>query len=91
MSRQVAEYSGLVAHLADGLACSGRAKIVGAEYDDLNQEGLIAVWQTLLRGLPVSKDVVENRMKDWIRYQGRTSGTDYGDVMPLETAEEFVV
>lgn len=91
LSRQIAEYGGLVAHLAEGLSRSPRARDVRAEYDDLYQEGLISVWQALLRGVPVSAEVVEGRMLNYIRLQGRTSGADYGAILPLETVEEFVV
>lgn len=39
----------------------------GAEFDDLEQEGLIAVWDALRYGFIPSKVVVSNRMKDWVR------------------------
>lgn len=43
-----------------------------AEYDDLYQEGLIAVWKCPPDADPqfVSK-AVYNRMKDWVRYVKR--------------------
>jgi hypothetical protein len=81
-----------VESLAEGLAHTYRAKAVGAEYDDLVQEGLIAVWQTILRGIRVSPGVVEGRMRNYIRRQGRQTGADSDfDILPLEGVEEFVV
>lgn len=51
---------------------------VFAEYDDLEQEGRIAVWRTLQHGFPVSKKVVEDRMKDWIALCRRQQGLALG-------------
>lgn len=39
----------------------------GAEFDDLEQEGLIAVWEALRDGHRPSNFVVQNAMKDWVR------------------------
>jgi len=50
----------------------------GAEFDDLEQEGLIAVWQLLRRGFPVSTKAVEDRLRDWIRIC-RRQGFAYGE------------
>lgn len=50
----------------------------GAEFDDLEQEGMIAVWQLLRRGFPVSVQAVENRMRDWVRVC-RRMGFAYGE------------
>lgn len=50
----------------------------GAEFDDLEQEGMIAVWQLLRRGFPVSIQAVENRMRDWVRIC-RRQGFVYGE------------
>lgn len=49
-----------------------------AEFDDLEQEGMIAVWELLRRGFPVSRVAVSNRMKDWIRIC-RRQGFAYGE------------
>jgi DNA-directed RNA polymerase specialized sigma24 family protein len=39
----------------------------GAEYDDLRQEGMIAVFMLLRRDLPPSRTAIKNRCRDWIR------------------------
>lgn len=51
----------------------------GAEYDDLEQEGLIAVWLSLNRGIPPSKDFIRFRMRNWIRKCRRRGFTGYAD------------
>lgn len=58
-----------------------------AEFDDLVQEGRIAVWQTLSRGLRPSTQVIEGRMKDWVRYLRRLVHNDavaYELLLPIE-------
>jgi DNA-directed RNA polymerase specialized sigma24 family protein len=43
-----------------------------AEYDDLYQEGMIAVWKCPPDADPrVISQAVYNRMKDWVRYVKR--------------------
>lgn len=91
MSTQVSDqavgvYDGLVTGLAERLSRSPAAKRVGAEFDDLRQEGLINVWLTLQRGITPNTEHIENRMKDWIRYEGRSGGTQYAQILPLEVA-----
>lgn len=59
----------------------------GAEFDDLAQEGDIAVWQTLRRGLRPSTQVIEGRMIDWLRYLRRLQHNDavgYDLLLPIE-------
>jgi hypothetical protein len=61
-----------------------------AEFADLVQEGRIAVWQTLLRGLHPSTQVIEGRMKDWVRYIRRLLANDaiaYELLLPIEEYE----
>lgn len=49
----------------------------GSEYDDLRQEGMIAVWESLKLGFfPTSKHV-ENRMRNWIAYCRRKGFTGH--------------
>ena len=48
----------------------------GAEFDDLFQEGCIAVWQAIADGFTPSKVVVSNRMRNWVK-QCRAKG--FGD------------
>lgn len=59
----------------------GRA---GAELDDLQQEGLIFVWQSLARGIAPSAVMIENRMKDYLRWIGRQVPVDYETMLPLD-------
>lgn len=83
MEATVRSYCGLVATLAEKIAASPRAKQVGAEYDDIYQEGLISVWQSVQRGVNPAL-VVENRMRDWLRYLGRQNPVAYEQMLPLE-------
>ncbi len=56
----------------------------GAEKGDLVQEGLIAVWLTLKAGKTPSAWMIENRMKDWVRYLGRQTPVPYEAFLPLD-------
>jgi DNA-directed RNA polymerase specialized sigma subunit len=81
-SEAVAKYHAHVTRLA--------RKYVGysqAEADDLVQEGYIAVWQTLARGLRPSTQVIEGRMLDWCNFLGRLQRNDaiaYELMLPIE-------
>ena len=97
MSSRVAEYSDLVASLARR-HCTGKrvegqrtpTTDIGGEYDDLYQEGLIFVWQSLGRGVHPSKDLISARMSDWkklLKYQqgrGGRKDASYATLLPLE-------
>lgn len=72
--KQVAAYLPLCDSLAKRFNGVG-----GAEYDDLRQEGMIAVWQTLEKGLLPSRLFVANRMRTWIRKCRRGGFTGYAD------------
>lgn len=79
----------IVEGLAHRLAASPRARRVGAEYDDLVQEGLLAVIISLRKGVD-PKLVVQNRMKNWIRFIGRQVAGDpvaYGAFLPTEAPD----
>ena len=84
MNDQLRKYAGLVDSLARKLSAGPRAAQVGAEYDDLAQEGLISIWQALERGVIPSADMVENRMRDWLRYLGRQNPIPYETLLPLD-------
>ena len=61
-----------------------------AEFDDLVQEGLIAVWQAQSRGLRPSNAVIRGRMLDWVRYLRRLQSNDaiaYELLLPIEEYE----
>lgn len=60
----------------------------GAELDDLVQEGLICVWQTLEKGVTPSREVIEGRMKNWVRFLGRQVPANYEDMLPLDLFED---
>ena len=88
MNDRVADYRDLVESLAH--------KFVGrndAEFDDLVQEGLIFVWETLTKGLRPSAELIEGRMSNWVRLLGtqiglgrRKSGEaiEYAQLLPIE-------
>lgn len=57
----------------------------GAEYEDLLQEGLIAVWQALQRAIRPSAKVVKARMVDYERWLGR-QGVPYSRMLAIEEA-----
>lgn len=89
-SAEIQPYLKAVDAIASRLAGTSRARRVGAEYDDLFQEGLVAVWQSLLRGVDPML-VITNRMKDWIRFQGRLGHhdhADYGALLPIELGDD---
>jgi hypothetical protein len=82
MNNQVAAYQGHVEYLARQYVGFARA-----EFDDLAQEGRIAVWQSLARGLRPSTAVIEGRMIDWVRYLQRLERNDaiaYERILPIE-------
>lgn len=86
-SEEVGAYSGLIEGLARRM--TGYA---GAEFDDLVQEGMIAVWQTLARGLRPSRQVVRGRMIDWTRYLRRLTNNDaiaYEQLLPLDSYDQL--
>lgn len=73
-SEQVAAWEPLVENLArrfDGTR--------GAEFDDLAQEGRIAVWECLQRGEHPSERVVVPAMLDWVRVCARQGLGGYED------------
>lgn len=62
--------------------------IANAEFEDLVQEGMISVWQALSRGLRPSSTVMDQRMKDWVRYLRRLERGDavaYEVMLPIES------
>lgn len=65
------------------------AGIDGVEYDDLVQEGLIAVWQSLENGVPPTSTFIRNRMLNWVKYVRRQLPADYQDILPLNDVPEL--
>lgn len=79
---QVAAYAGLVTVLAYKL--SGYSD---AEFDDLFQEGNIAVLLALRAEAFPSKEVIRGRMLNWCRYLRRLQNNDavaYEELLPME-------
>lgn len=79
MNDRVAAYRGLVESLA--------RKFVGwngAELDDLVQEGLINVWQTLERGVTPAAEIIEYRMGSYTKWLGRHTPVPYEAMLPLD-------
>jgi hypothetical protein len=74
MNAQVGAYESTCAALARKIARTGRARRARAEYDDLVQEGRIAVWQALARGITPAAAQIEQRMMDWVRLMGGQIG-----------------
>jgi DNA-directed RNA polymerase specialized sigma24 family protein len=88
MDERIQGYVSLIESLAQKYVGRNRA-----EYDDLVQEGMVNVWQTLERGVPVRADIIERRMLDWVRLlgtqMGRGRGTsgeaiEYATLLPME-------
>ncbi len=84
MNEQLRNYAGLLDSLARKLSSGPRAAQVGAEYDDLYQEGQIAIWQALERRVTPSAEIIEDRMKNWYRYLARQTPIPYEALLPLE-------
>jgi len=87
MNDQVAGYRGLVVSLADELGYGEhgwRSETALLSRDDLIQEGLINVWQTLLRGTTPSREVTLKRMLDYIRWARSKKNQAYETANPLE-------
>lgn len=70
MSAAVAEYRDLCEALAARIVRPGRMSRTGVEHEDLVQEGLIAVWETLARGARPSAAVVRGVMLKYVRKMG---------------------
>jgi len=84
MNSRVSAYAEACEAIARRLSRGGRARQVGAEFDDLYQEGLIMVWLTLAKGISPSAQMIENRMRDWMRYVNRQSPIPYEAMLPLD-------
>lgn len=85
IERQLRSYAGLVQSLAERLSRRHRD-----ELDDLKQEGLIAAWEALEGGKPVTEELIEKRMRKWLRFRGRQRRdvpTEYDKLMPMATKE----
>jgi len=80
-SRDLQPYLSGIESFAQRLAATPAARTAGAEYDDLVQEGMLAAYIALRKGVDPTPSVGV-RMKDWIRLQKRQRE---GDPIPYET------
>lgn len=84
MNDRVAGYRDAVEAIALRISRGAVARQVSAEYDDLVQEGLIQVWQTLERGVTPATEMLENRMRDYTRWLGNQIGRGRDGSVPYE-------
>ena len=71
---KIAEFLGLIEHLA-----TQYARFAANDYDDLRQEGMIAVWHAFERGQAPTEQIIRWRMRDYLK---RTR--ERGTYTPLE-------
>jgi hypothetical protein len=79
MNAAIAAYESLLCDLARPFV--GRN---GAEEDDLVQEGRIFVWQSFKRGVCPSGEMIQNRMKDWVKFLDKQNPIPYETLLPLD-------
>ena len=87
LSGEVAKYRDLVESLAARLVRPGRMTRNGVEYDDLVQEGLIFVWQSLQNGAAPSADMTRKTMLAYARKMGAQKRGGTTEFVPYE--EEY--
>ena len=81
----VAEYLPLTRYLATRLKAGfPDDRFPEVEYDDLEQEGRIFVWQSLSRGIRPSSDLIRGRMLNWVRFLHAEGRYSYEQVLPLD-------
>lgn len=81
IERQLHECVELVQSLAERLSRRYRD-----ELDDLIQEGMIAAWEALKDGKPVTEELLTKRMSKWLRFRGRQRRdipTSYDKMLPM--------
>lgn len=77
------EYLDRCEALASSLARPGTRGLNGVEFDDLVQEGLVNVWQSIARGVRPSDIIIKRRMIDYMRWLGR-QGVAYEKMLPID-------
>lgn len=86
MDAAIASYREAVQAIALRVSRGAVALQIGVQVDDLEQEGLIDVWQSLQRGVEPSAEMIENRMRDYVRYEGAQLGRGRnGEPLAYET------
>lgn len=86
-SEEVAAYEGMVFKGASKFATDRddrNSSTIMVEFDDLAQEGRIAVWKSLQRGIWPSTAFVENAMRDWVRKCARFGMGGYVELSSVE-------
>lgn len=73
------EYAPAISALAQSMNGWG-----GAEVADLEQEGRIAVWQSLQRGVTPSNELIKDRMIAWTRWLRRQPSVPYESMLPMD-------
>lgn len=87
MDAAIAEHSGRIEALAVRFAKPGTRGRNGVEFDDLVQEGRIAVWQSLSRRIRPTDAFIRDRMRNYVRWLGRNGAAEYGTMLPLDDYE----
>jgi hypothetical protein len=62
------------------LALRLRGGRVGAEVDDLMQEGRMSIWHAIKNGKTPSLDIAFKRMQMWVRHLAPQNPADYVDM-----------
>lgn len=84
-SEAVAAYRPHVEELARKVYAERKWLLDGAgDYDDLEQEGLIAVWLCLSRRTIPTDDVIEGRMRDYVSWLRRRKAVPYEAMLPMD-------
>lgn len=78
----IPDYDNLLQQLARRI--KGRSPMVsGLETDDLEQEGRIAIWQCVEAGKTPSKQVIQGRMLNWVRFLRQADkAVSYNELLP---------
>ena len=90
---EIASYLPTIEQTAHRLLRTRKAQEVGAEFDDLCQEGMIQVWQNLGRGVTADHGI-EHRMLDWIRLLRKQQNpgigreASYEQYLPIDSFDE---
>lgn len=87
MDAVIVEHTPRIEALAVRFAKPGARGRNGVEFDDLVQEGRIAVWQAVSRRIRPSDKHIRDRMLDYVKWLGRHGAADYGTMLPLDDYE----
>jgi len=86
MDAAIAGYREAVQAIALRISRGAVAAQIGVQVDDLEQEGLIHIWQSLARGVDPSTEQIEYRMRSYVRLEGAQVGRNRnGEPLAYET------